>query len=219
MPRQSPFQTDIVEVFVGPDKARFTAHKSILMKAPYFRASLSGNFSEGDSHVVTLPEEDPRAFLEILNYLYSGEVTRIGEETDPTVGVYALATLVVLTWVSADSFNLENLSNKLMDEFRAFGLRKFFHANFIIANFSNLPEDCLLREYIILQIAHVFRMDGWDSYVDKCADITDWVDEGGLMVRKVFALLSSGKDIDDPSLAEDNCRWHRHTITPKCANI
>lgn len=45
-------------------------HRSVLLKAEWFRKALLGNFLEADAQSLDLPEEDPAIFHFLVAYLY-----------------------------------------------------------------------------------------------------------------------------------------------------
>ena len=52
-----------------------TAHKSVLIKADYFDKCLEeGHFAEGQSNIITCPEDDPEDMAALVRYLYTGLV-------------------------------------------------------------------------------------------------------------------------------------------------
>jgi hypothetical protein len=45
-----------------------------LTKIPYFKAALDGGFEEGIENSIAMPEDDPEAFEQILDYSLHWEV-------------------------------------------------------------------------------------------------------------------------------------------------
>lgn len=45
-------------------------HRSVLLKAEYFRKALCGGFREAEAQAIELPEEDPAIFHFVVAFLY-----------------------------------------------------------------------------------------------------------------------------------------------------
>lgn len=63
--------TDIVTVFVGLGKDKFTVHKNLICaSSQFFKRAFEGGFTEGVSQELTLPEEKPCLFEFFCSWLY-----------------------------------------------------------------------------------------------------------------------------------------------------
>ena len=51
----------------------FACHQDVLCLSPFFAAALKGQFYEGVSHRIELPDEEPEVFSSVLEYLYKGD--------------------------------------------------------------------------------------------------------------------------------------------------
>lgn len=68
---------------MGPDHVRFVVPESLLVHySKFFRAALTGNFSEAKDKTVKLEEDDPKMFELFVHWLYyqSFPVKSIGDE-------------------------------------------------------------------------------------------------------------------------------------------
>ena len=52
-------------------------HRTVLLKAEYFRKALCGDFRESEAQAVDLPEEDPSIFHFVVAYLYEDKYVPI----------------------------------------------------------------------------------------------------------------------------------------------
>ncbi|KAJ0121331.1 hypothetical protein J7T55_008495 [Diaporthe amygdali] len=66
------YSSAIIPLRVGtlPNQEIFQVHKSVLLKAEWFRKALLGNFLEAEAQSLDLPEEDPAIFHFLVAYLY-----------------------------------------------------------------------------------------------------------------------------------------------------
>jgi hypothetical protein len=66
-----------VEVSVGREEelsVSFQVHKHILLQYPFFKAALREDaYKEGNDNKISFPEEDPRLFRHVIEYLYEGQ--------------------------------------------------------------------------------------------------------------------------------------------------
>ncbi|KAL8772932.1 MAG: hypothetical protein Q9209_001952 [Squamulea sp. 1 TL-2023] len=68
-----PFD-DTVTVLVGPNNERFSIHKRLICKYPFFQAAFDGKFKESTAGTLKLPEHDPAIFRFFTYWLYTGKL-------------------------------------------------------------------------------------------------------------------------------------------------
>jgi hypothetical protein len=75
----SDFGTEIVTIFVGPNRQKFVVHKDLLVtQSNYFKGALTSNlFKEAVEGVVTFEEDDPDAFRLLVNWVYRRQIPRV----------------------------------------------------------------------------------------------------------------------------------------------
>ncbi|KAI1107772.1 hypothetical protein F4804DRAFT_120 [Jackrogersella minutella] len=73
------FNSPIIPLRVGtaPDCQTFYVHKSVLLKAEFFRKALCGEFRESEAQAMELPEEDPAIFHFVVAFLYENKYVPI----------------------------------------------------------------------------------------------------------------------------------------------
>ncbi|RYP23322.1 hypothetical protein DL765_001231 [Monosporascus sp. GIB2] len=66
------YNSPIIPLKVGtpPHSETFYVHRSVLLKAEYFRKALCGEFRESEAQAIDLPEEDPAIFHFVVAFLY-----------------------------------------------------------------------------------------------------------------------------------------------------
>jgi len=63
----------IITLIVGREQRVFAAHEDVLSLSPFFTAALKGQFLEGSTKKVELPEEEPEILSCVLEFLYKGD--------------------------------------------------------------------------------------------------------------------------------------------------
>ncbi|KAI1448001.1 hypothetical protein F5Y02DRAFT_431816 [Annulohypoxylon stygium] len=73
------FNSPIIPLRVGtaPDCQTFYVHKSVLIKAEFFKKALCGEFMESEAQAMELPEEDPAIFHFVVAFLYENKYVPI----------------------------------------------------------------------------------------------------------------------------------------------
>lgn len=67
--------TEMVDIFVGPEKQLFRLHKHLLMqKIPYFQIMFTINMRETFENAATLPEDNPEVFGFLCAWIYTNEI-------------------------------------------------------------------------------------------------------------------------------------------------
>ena len=100
-----------------PSGTKFTAHVAILATAsPYFRAALTGAFSEGETKTVTLSDISDEVFTHFLMWAYGRDIrTKDPEQSSGAPAVSPKWSLLTDLWVSADYFKTAVLQNHIVD--------------------------------------------------------------------------------------------------------
>lgn len=103
-------------IIAGPEKTKFTVHKSILLEAsPWFRAALNGNFKEAASGRVMMLEDDRGQVEYFVQWLYFGPANEMTPAHGP--GRTARIKRIVDQYVFADKVECLAL---MKDMIRAF---------------------------------------------------------------------------------------------------
>jgi hypothetical protein len=84
--------TDVVSIYVGPDRKHYVVHKQLLTsQSDYFDKALNGNFKEAEENKIHLEEDDPAA---------------IGLMIGVFIPSLCLASLVLQCWAFQTVFHL-----------------------------------------------------------------------------------------------------------------
>ncbi|ETI29477.1 hypothetical protein G647_01930 [Cladophialophora carrionii CBS 160.54] len=106
----------IVTVHVGPKRKCFYLHRTLICeRSPFMEKCLSKNrFSEGDKNELYLPEDDPKAFAIVVDWIYRGKLPSLV----PGVGGVDVLDMTS-AYCMADKFGMEELQNGIIDAVRA----------------------------------------------------------------------------------------------------
>jgi len=72
-PVGSTLTSPIVTFTVGREGRLFAAHEDVLSVSPFFTVACRGQFLQGGSKRIDLPDEEPEIFSCVLEYLYKGD--------------------------------------------------------------------------------------------------------------------------------------------------
>jgi len=76
--------TEVISVYVGPDRRRFVVHKQLLTsQSDYFDKALNGRFKEAEENEIHLEEDDPTAIGLMVGWLYRGVIPGTGNKASP----------------------------------------------------------------------------------------------------------------------------------------
>ncbi|EXJ59682.1 hypothetical protein A1O7_03828 [Cladophialophora yegresii CBS 114405] len=106
----------IVTVHVGPKRKCFYLHRTLICeRSPFMEKCLSKNrFSEGAKNELYLPEDDPKAFAIVVDWIYRGKLPSL------VSGVGGVNVLdMTSAYCMADKFGMEELQNGIIDAVRA----------------------------------------------------------------------------------------------------
>ncbi|KAL8689712.1 MAG: hypothetical protein Q9218_004675 [Villophora microphyllina] len=102
---------------VGSEKKEFKAHEAHLRQSPMFAAMCQGQFEEGQTCRIELPEDDLEIFQLVVRYLYREnfpgyDSIEIETCTDPNVAGNFLADI----YLTAEKFQLQDLKNLTIEK-------------------------------------------------------------------------------------------------------
>ncbi|KIW74658.1 hypothetical protein Z517_11428 [Fonsecaea pedrosoi CBS 271.37] len=116
--------SEIVTVHVGPKRKRFHLHRDLICeRSPFMEKCLQKNrFDEGYKNEMYLPEDDPKAFSIVVEWIYRGRLPSFGTGAGsggsavPARGLCGLDMCdISAAYCMADKFGMEELQNGIMD--------------------------------------------------------------------------------------------------------
>ena len=108
--------SEIITVYVGRKRKQFYLHRGLTCdRSPFMEKCLSKNrFEEGEKNELYLPEDDPKAFAIVVEWIYRSRLLPMGSSAGgPEVLDLSSA------YCMADKFGMEELQNVIMDYIRA----------------------------------------------------------------------------------------------------
>lgn len=216
-------------MLVGLSQRRYTAHKDILNNVDFFVTYFSGRSQEDLTGEIELPEDDPYAFGEMLQFLYYGSIKLRVPNNRFSIGLAKEEKMKVLdekvekvvsVYTLARKYAVESLENLAVD-CMVMLVKCHFTVPIrpLMAYESHKLSDHNSKIAIFLQrqVAYSLRTSGRegcrnDDTKSESALIA-WSQRGGRFVRRVFWYLTEKKVRANPC-DEPICHWHRHTVQP-----
>ena len=92
--------TELVKLYIGPDRKEFVVHKTLLCKSSnFFAGAFEGSrFPEGREGVMYIPEKHEIVFMHYVEWLYRGSIRAgvVEENLDAYFHLYYLAEMLFL---------------------------------------------------------------------------------------------------------------------------
>ncbi|KAN0122059.1 hypothetical protein V8E51_000385 [Hyaloscypha variabilis] len=145
---QDTLGSEVVQIFVGPEKQLFQVHKTLLCSASeFFKKAFNGDFVEAFINQMDLPEDKPEIFAMFVAWLYgNGKLVFDLENCGAFSGVDELIQL----YVFANGKCCDALKNSTMDMLRAGLAQSVLHLDekqiqYIFANTYSTAEAPIRR--------------------------------------------------------------------------
>lgn len=197
----SLFET-IVFVDVGPERIRYAIHKGLLCsRSDYFKAALTGNFSEAAEQVVTLDDEDPEIFRKFNAWLYTDVLV---EDPGPEVIQWSL---LFNLYVFAEKRIIPLLQNAAIDEIIRAHAEACIPTEEIRHAWARTAETSPLRKLLVdLRLNEDDKnfADQFRSNIDQY-DI-QFVAAVAIRANELLTLESNCTD-DNPDSRTQICKW------------
>jgi hypothetical protein len=216
----SAFQSDIITIFVGPGKKRFTAHKKYLTKSDYFKAGLERGFKEGDAGEINLLEDKPGAIDVLLQFLSHDRLPGNLEYTREADFGLENRALLIAAYVTAEKYCIEELRNKIVDQVAERCKYRCFRAQAIAMLTDADLVDSKLRKLLLQNVAHGLMLSGYEVRCMNDKDLPSFVSGGGVNsvdLLKATLTLALTPNRGNPAHIEAVCDVYRvHKKTKQC---
>lgn len=103
--------SDIITIYVGPERRVYTAHKDLLIaRSPFFEKCLQSGFKEGKQNEVCAEEDVPEAFDLLVIWIYTETVTPLSDLARTKAALHA--------YMLADKYCMITFQNAIVDAMR-----------------------------------------------------------------------------------------------------
>jgi hypothetical protein len=222
---RSAFRSDLITIYVGPSKQKYTAHKDVLTSIDFFAGCLS-SFKESETKEITLPEDRPEVFEKLLEYIYHERIRTEPVEDDSITISYIMLLLNV--YADADKYCMEACQNHLMDFFFTFAQTQHTNMEMVLELSNRGLRKCKLRDFLLSEIGFSIGDLGWKFCKERDKGLSRLIREGGDDAEDLFEVSMKFVPCTDcaeaPTDAEleavrhpkERCDWHTHVFTEKC---
>ncbi|KIX07641.1 uncharacterized protein Z518_02294 [Rhinocladiella mackenziei CBS 650.93] len=211
--------SEIVTVYVGVKRKRFFLHRELVcQRSPFMEKCLKkGHFDEGYKNELYLPEDDPKAFSIVVDWIYR---SRLPSRTEPSFDVSDMSA----AYCMADKFGMEELQNNIIDNVRANFSRRENEPckapNFSALALTHLtgpPKSPLKRFYVEHLVHHMMRHPKWYHDLKRNEPARVDMEELFKIPDLVFYVMKKiwqfqAEPWKDPA-TWDKCCYHVHSTT------
>ncbi|KAF7943062.1 hypothetical protein EAE96_011007 [Botrytis aclada] len=163
---------ELVHIFVGPEKKKFSVHKNLIRRSgDFFKAAFQDNgFKEGAENKMDLPEDMPHIFQGFVNWMYTAQVGSL--RIPPEVAENDRNLAIIELHIFADKCQIEQLMNftmdLLQDSLNNYDNRLSFREVETIFEFTKSRPDQPLRYFVIAMMAcGILRSKNWKIYLKR----------------------------------------------------
>ena len=223
----SKYSSEIIKLYVGPERHLLTIHEAVLTKIEYFAKCLDGDrFIEGATKEIELPEDDVYSWGMILEYIYTGLCGRFGrrdsfKSTGPEFYTFLDAHFAV--WTLADKYCIEALCNDLVGRMICNYRRGDVMFKEIIILFDRGLGDSKLSQLLTDFVALDLRHCGWTDYIIIYdVSLEEHLRTHSACAIKLLQAMSTIKASLQPEpyweIQLKPCNYHVHNDTRKCGH-
>ncbi|EPE29100.1 hypothetical protein GLAREA_00258 [Glarea lozoyensis ATCC 20868] len=225
---------DIVTLFVGPEKTKYSIHKTLLQDTRFFELAFSGPYKETQTQEIWLQDETPATMTFFAGYLYRKNIPTgntqqylndlydfyiFAEKIDHRNLMDATMDMMRLTSHTFDKYIDTDLLVKVYNNtFAGSGLRKFVHHLFLYAFYRN-RKTAINTERKLFQrkakkegLKHQHYTVRWNPIFkldrDEIKVIQDMCrDMSDLFADLIERLLAQKKYMEDPRQQSPDREW------------
>jgi hypothetical protein len=176
----------LITIDVGGKNKKFVVHTSRLKESfPFFRACLDAPMKEALSGTVDLPEDDPAAFQELLDFAYRGSFrTKLSHEARAGDGSDIALVIRIRTFFLAEKMMAEEIQNVAIDTvIDPFEGRTFTPPVAVLSllyddeRYTDRTHIQHLRDWTANELGCAIREQnqGWEGWVKDHPDVHAWL--------------------------------------------
>lgn len=219
---RSPVWGEVAKLLVGPDNIEFLVHKNLLVEnSPFFAAKSRPCWANSGSSI-DLSHVNVEGFEIVVGWLYSKRPLPEPVKTDASSGWPRYTESLIKAYKAADQLMVNELQNKLLDDFKELTLRHHRPTTCIdlvtVCNFDLSHTPCY--RFVLKCLAWRFMSGAFDDdrlrrfneslvYLAPYPDaIKDWLAHTAMWRNKPWA---------DPRINKD-CEFHVHAGGDQCSS-
>ena len=169
---------DMIRVYVGPKRKRYSVHKALLAQHDWFRSRIYYFDSDLSRDHINLDLEDPEVFELLISWLYRKNLMAISTTNEKVAKKEA--TIYLNLYLRACEWDMHELQNALMDRVRVrttceYG---FFPRKLVDKIYKSTSPASPLRSYIV--DSFIFKGVRWD----EARGLVDLEDPASILTRK-----------------------------------
>ncbi|KAF2760653.1 hypothetical protein EJ05DRAFT_292320 [Pseudovirgaria hyperparasitica] len=209
----------LVDIYVGHSKKHWSLHRNLLCHHSEYLTHelLPTSENEDPESSIDLPDDDPSGFELLVKWLYQGKLDDVSNISDP-YQQYDYAVACHALWLICDRFDMPQLKNLAIDQFRQ-GLYEAElvpdaeEINFIYRKSKKgSPFRRLMTKIAARQIMDPHANKDATSYLSCFRDDPEFAVE----LVNTIKNDSGGMLFEDPTESGDACIYHDHHDSPDC---
>lgn len=204
---------------MGKEKVQHILHENILTQCPFFEKCLNSGMREQHERVINLPEDSPKAFSIIVEWLYTKDVSSELNHKDFRT-----------SYVAADKYGIPELQNTLMDRLRAMTSKELSRPNKVLAPVwvteiwdEAMDGSCRLREmsvdllhYFISKTPYHYQSQPDNPNIKSAQALRKVMANPDLGYALMLRFANKGNsNLEDPR-SKIGCFYHVHEDGKKC---
>lgn len=211
--------TQMIDLFVGPDKKLIRVHKGILCRRiPYFDKMFNGPWVESANNSAIFPDDTFESFDMLIGWVYSGRLSQLNHEDGYERFTHSWRRLYLICEKLCLSELMDELLDNLRDAQRVHN--KLYNLYCVKEMYKESQKGSGYRLYGLHTLIFVFRSPKsifkthWPTHLIQSI----LKDDDDLCKDFLAALrdeVSNGKAKTDPRVG-NNCVYHRHKIDEEC---
>lgn len=230
-PNRRTLGSEIVTIYVGPDRKAFTIHKKPLCdKSEYFNAAFNSGFQEGSTNEMHLPEDTPTEFTNLVNYIYQDRLPAFptDEYTPDFKGSQGFTKYQLYPlFFFAEKLCINGLANRVIDTIQDIHLKynRVLSSARILAIYRATHENSKFRLYSMLSLVRrsitAHDSESWcEKMVPLFTEIPDIAFDFATTACRYSSKFAKDQGLDprvrDDKKVFDRCFFHTHTGKEVC---
>ncbi|KAM3068033.1 hypothetical protein ACMFMG_011081 [Clarireedia jacksonii] len=212
--------TEMVDLFVGPEKRHFRVHKTILCeKIPYFDKMFNGGFIEAKELEASFPDDLPQAFDIVVEWVYVGKLRHLSSKATPNFSSWNAFDVYML----ADKLCLDVLKDAVIDLYREW-LPKQSAPDYLprtVECYKKIPAGAPFRRFICDDLHYIIVQERDSKHISvdfvKCTQSLMTGNEDFFFdLLKRFMMRPDSWRLEDPR-TRPSCEYHHHEKDAPCA--